>query len=135
MPKHAISRLVGKLAAAQAGPLTTGLIKVFINAYGINMNEAQQSDAKDYKTFNQFFTRPLKDGMRPIDQTEQSFVHPVDGTVSQLGDIVDDNIFSYKPQAMEFFKALIPLKIKWSGQVSIDVAMSFKIKMISTLQK
>ena len=96
MPKHAISRLVGKLAAAQAGPLTTGLIKVFINAYGINMSEAKQSSANDYKSFNEFFTRPLKDGMRPIDQTEQSFVHPVDGTVSQLGDIVDDNLFQAK---------------------------------------
>lgn len=96
MPKHAISRLVGKLAAAQAGPLTTGLIKVFIKAYGINMSEAEQSEAKAYKSFNEFFTRPLKIGMRPIDQTAQSFIHPVDGTVSQLGDIVDDDLFQAK---------------------------------------
>ena len=96
LPKHAISRLVGKLAAARAGFVTTSLIKLFIKAYKINMNEAQYSQAKDYPTFNQFFTRPLKDGMRPIDQSENSFVHPVDGTVSQLGDIVDDNIFQAK---------------------------------------
>ena len=96
MPKHAISRLVGKLAAAQAGFITTSLIKVFIKAYNINMDEAQHPQAKDYSSFNQFFTRSLKTGIRPIDQTDNSFVHPVDGTVSQLGDIVDDNIFQAK---------------------------------------
>jgi len=96
LPKHAVSRLVGKLAAAQAGFVTTGLISIFIKAFKINMEEAQQSNASDYKTFNQFFTRPLKEGMRPIDQSPDGFVHPVDGTVSQLGDIVDDNIFQAK---------------------------------------
>ncbi|MCJ8274705.1 MAG: archaetidylserine decarboxylase [Psychrosphaera sp.] len=96
MPKHALSRLVGKIAAAQAGFITRGAIALFIKQYKINMDEAQKSQPSDYKTFNQFFTRPLKDGMRPLAQGERLFVHPVDGAVSQLGDIVDDSIFQAK---------------------------------------
>lgn len=96
MPKHALSRLVGKIAAAEAGFITRGAIALFIKQYKINMDEAQNSLPSDYKTFNEFFTRPLKDGMRPLAQGEQLFVHPVDGAVSQLGDIIDDSIFQAK---------------------------------------
>jgi phosphatidylserine decarboxylase len=96
MPKHAISRLVGKIAAAEAGFITRGAIALFIKQYKINMDEAQYSQPSDFKTFNAFFTRSLKDGMRPLAQGERLFVHPVDGAVSQLGDIIDDSIFQAK---------------------------------------
>jgi phosphatidylserine decarboxylase len=96
MPKHAISRLVGKIAAAEAGFITRGGIALFIKQYKINMDEAQYSQPSDFKTFNAFFTRSLKDGMRPLAQGERLFVHPVDGAVSQLGDIIDDSIFQAK---------------------------------------
>ena len=66
MPKHFISRVVGKLAAAKAGALTTTLIKLFIKQYKVDMSEAQYPDPAHYKSFNEFFTRPLKDGMRPL---------------------------------------------------------------------
>ncbi len=62
MPKHLISRLVGLLAAARLGFVSHALIKLFIRAYGINMAEAKFENASDYKSFNEFFTRPLKDG-------------------------------------------------------------------------
>ena len=55
MPKHAISRLTGRLASAQMGWLTTKLISLFIKAYGINMNEAKLKNANDFATFNDFF--------------------------------------------------------------------------------
>mgnify|MGYP003135298361 CR=1 FL=1 len=70
MPKHFISRVVGKLAAAKAGALTTTLIKLFIKQYKVDMNEALYEDPAHYKTFNEFFTRPLKDGVRPMAQGE-----------------------------------------------------------------
>ena len=54
MPKHFISRVVGKLAAAKAGALTTTLIKLFIKQYKIDMSEAKYSDPSHYKTFNEF---------------------------------------------------------------------------------
>lgn len=96
LPKHLLSRLVGKLAAAQAGWLTTALIKLFIKHYNVNMSEALYSDPKHYKSFNEFFTRPLKEGARPIEGNPDTLVHTVDGAVSQFGKIRHDSIFQAK---------------------------------------
>lgn len=95
-PKHAVSRLVGKLAQANAGWLTTFLIKVFIKKFNINMQEAQESDPKAYKSFNEFFTRPLKEGVRPIVNAPQQLAQPVDGAISQLGPISQGRIIQAK---------------------------------------
>jgi phosphatidylserine decarboxylase len=96
LPKHLLSRLVGVLAAANAGGLTTWLIELFIKHYKVDMSEAQFPHAHQYASFNEFFTRELKPGVRPIDDTPASLVHAVDGTVSQCGEINDDSIFQAK---------------------------------------
>ncbi|MGI1986494.1 archaetidylserine decarboxylase [Shewanella glacialipiscicola] len=96
LPKHLLSRLVGKFAAAEAGALTTAAIKWFIKQYKIDMNEAAQSEPEAYKSFNAFFTRALKPGIRPLDLDADIMVHPVDGAVSQLGPIKDGRIFQAK---------------------------------------
>lgn len=96
MPKHFISRMVGKLAAAKAGGLTTALIKLFIKQYKIDMSEAKYPDPAHYKTFNEFFTRPLKEGIRPLAEESDIIAHPVDGAISQLGDVVDSQIIQAK---------------------------------------
>ena len=96
MPKHAISRLVGKLAAAKMGWLTTKCISSFIKAYGINMNEAKLKNASDFETFNDFFTRELEDNARTIDNDKNALCYPVDGAISQQGDIVDGQLIQAK---------------------------------------
>lgn len=96
LPKHAVSRLAGKLAAAEAGVLSTWLIKLFIRYFKVDMDEAEQSDPRAYKSFNEFFTRPLKPGLREIVKAENKLACPVDGTVSQLGDIEQERIFQAK---------------------------------------
>ena len=96
MPKHAISRLTGRLASAQMGWLTTKLISLFIKAYGINMNEAKLKNANDFATFNDFFTRELAEGMRNINSVQKALCYPVDGTISQQGDIVDGQLIQAK---------------------------------------
>ncbi|NQZ25988.1 MAG: phosphatidylserine decarboxylase [Colwellia sp.] len=96
MPKHAISRLVGKLAAAKMGWLTTKLINMFIKAYGINMGEAKLKKASDFNTFNNFFTRELAEGARTIDDDNNAICYPVDGAISQQGDIVDGQLIQAK---------------------------------------
>lgn len=96
LPKHLISRLAGKLAAAKLGWFSHFLINRFIKAYGINMAEAQFEHAKDYASFNEFFTRPLKDGIRPLATEANIVAHPVDGTISQLGPIVDGKLIQAK---------------------------------------
>lgn len=96
LPKHLISRLLGALASRDLGAITQFLIKTFIKAFDINMQEARYEDPGAYKTFNEFFTRPLKDGLRPIEADDEQLCHPVDGSVSQFGDINDDRIFQAK---------------------------------------
>jgi phosphatidylserine decarboxylase len=95
-PKHLLSRLVGSLAAAEAGSMTTAVIKLFIKQYKVDMSEALDSDPASYSSFNAFFTRQLKADSRPICQDEKQLALPVDGAVSQLGDIKHDAIFQAK---------------------------------------
>ncbi len=94
IPKQAITALAGKLAQAEAGKLTTAVICWFVKRYQVNMAEADQSDITDYKSFNEFFTRPLRAGARPLAKAE--FVCPVDGAISQFGDIKADQIYQAK---------------------------------------
>lgn len=86
-PKHAITRLVGKLAAAKLGGFTTAIIKMFIKQYKINMDEALHSDPAYFKTFNDFFVRELKPDARSIVEDSNVIVHPADACVSQFGPI------------------------------------------------
>lgn len=96
LPKHAVSRLVGRLAAAQAGALTTWLIKVFMKRFGISLAEAERERPEDYQTFNDFFTRTLKPGVRPVVTEPDAVALPVDGCISQLGDIRHGRIIQAK---------------------------------------
>ncbi len=95
-PKHALSRVLGKLAAAEAGWLTTKVITAFIKSYNVNMEEAKLKNPTDFKTFNDFFTRELVDGARTIDNNPDTLCYPVDGTISQQGDIIDGQLIQAK---------------------------------------
>lgn len=94
MPKQAITALAGKLAHLEAGNKTTAVIRWFVKRYNVNMSEAANPDIAAYKSFNAFFTRPLKAGARPMAQAD--FICPVDGAISQLGRIEQDQIFQAK---------------------------------------
>jgi phosphatidylserine decarboxylase len=94
MPKLAMTRLAGLVASAEWGAVTTWVIKRFVKRYNVNMNEAAHADPAHYKSFNEFFTRPLKDGVRPLSRSE--WVCPVDGAISQCGAIERDQIFQAK---------------------------------------
>ena len=94
IPKQAITALAGKLASARAGKWTTSVIRWFVKRYNVNMAEAANPDIASYATFNDFFTRPLRDGARPLAQAD--LVCPVDGAISQFGPINKDQIFQAK---------------------------------------
>ncbi|MBS0544571.1 MAG: phosphatidylserine decarboxylase, partial [Proteobacteria bacterium] len=94
LPKRALTVLAGKLAGARAGGLTTAVIRWFVGRYGVNMDEAANPDIASYPTFNEFFTRPLRAGARPLAQAP--LVCPVDGAISQFGAIERDQIFQAK---------------------------------------
>lgn len=98
-PQLAISRIAGKLADNEHQPVMKDrVIKWFIDRYGVNMSEAIEPDPAAYASFNAFFTRELKPGLRPIAAGESVIVSPVDGVVSQLGQINDDRVFQAKGQ-------------------------------------
>ena len=94
MPKLAMTRLAGLVASAELGAVTTWVIKRFVKRYNVNMNEAANADPAYYKSFNEFFTRPLKEGARPL--SSSTWVSPVDGAISQCGAIERDQIFQAK---------------------------------------
>ena len=94
LPKQALTVLAGKLASARAGGLTTRVIRWFVGRYGVNMAEAANPDIASYPSFNEFFTRPLKRGARPL--ADADYICPVDGAISQFGRIERDQIFQAK---------------------------------------
>jgi phosphatidylserine decarboxylase len=94
LPQQALTRLAGRVASAEAGATTTALIRRFIARYGVDMAEAAEPDPAAYPSFNAFFTRALKPGVRPLYQAD--WVCPVDGTISQFGRVEDGQIFQAK---------------------------------------
>ena len=94
LPKQGLTVLAGRIAGARGGALTTRLIRWFVAKYGVDMREAANPDIASYATFNDFFTRPLKPGARPIAVAD--FVCPVDGAISQLGAIDDHHMVQAK---------------------------------------
>ena len=94
LPKQALTVLAGRVASARAGALTTSLIRWFVRRYGVNMNEALNPDIAGYPSFNEFFTRALQPGARPLAAAD--LVCPVDGAISQFGAIGRDQIFQAK---------------------------------------
>jgi phosphatidylserine decarboxylase len=93
-PKQLMTTLAGNLANLALGTVTTKFIAWFVKRYNVNMSEAANTDIGSYATFNDFFTRPLKDGARPL--VSASFICPVDGAISQFGQIEQDQIFQAK---------------------------------------
>ncbi len=94
LPKQHLTRFAGAVARRESGWGTPRLIRWFVRRYGVDMAEAANPDPASYASFNDFFTRPLKDGARPVVQAD--FVSPVDGAISQLGGIEDGRIVQAK---------------------------------------
>jgi phosphatidylserine decarboxylase len=94
LPKRLLTELAGKVARREGGASTTALIRRFIRRYGVNMAEAANPEPASYASFNDFFTRALRDGARPL--ADADWVCPVDGAISAFGPIVKDQIFQAK---------------------------------------
>ncbi len=93
-PKQALTAMIGKLASTQGGALTQIAVRRFIARYGVDMSEAEHAAVEHYPTFNAFFTRALRPGIRPL--ANAPWVCPVDGAISQFGAIERDQILQAK---------------------------------------
>ena len=94
LPKRGLTVLMGLGASKEGGALTTAVIRWFIGRYGVDMNEAADPDPTHYRTFNAFFTRALKPGVRPLAQAD--LLCPVDGAISQFGALQGDRLLQAK---------------------------------------
>lgn len=106
-PQLTVSRIAGRLADNDRTPaLKNRVIKWFIGRYGVDMSEAVESDPEAYPSFNAFFTRALKPGMRPLAEGEKTLISPVDGAISQLGQVTGDRVFQAKGQSFSLNELL-----------------------------
>ncbi len=95
VPQHLLSRLTGWLAEVRHPiGLKNFVIEKFVGHFEVNMSEAAEPDPTAYANFNEFFTRPLVAGARPI--ADAAIVCPADGAISQLGAIEEGRIFQAK---------------------------------------
>ncbi|SFR96588.1 archaetidylserine decarboxylase [Sphingomonas jatrophae] len=94
LPKQRLTMLAGRVAGARGGRLTTRLIRWFVGRYAVDMSEAADPDISSYTSFNDFFSRPLRAGARPLATAD--FVCPVDGAISQFGAIDDHHMLQAK---------------------------------------
>ena len=94
LPKRGLTAFAGRVASRERGATTTRLVRWFVRKYGVDMSEALEPDVAAYASFNDFFTRALKPGARPLADAE--LICPVDGTISQFGRIEHDQIVQAK---------------------------------------
>ena len=94
LPKPALTEFGSHIAGMRGGAVTTRIIRWFVGKYGVNMAEAANPDVTSYPTFNDFFTRALKPGARPLAAAD--LICPVDGALSQFGQIEGDQVFQAK---------------------------------------
>src|SRR6476660_9303934 len=96
LPKNTLSRAVGAACRLSAPrPVVRAAIRAFARKYGVDASEAERP-IEEYPTFTEFFTRRLKPGARPIAPGELLPISPVDGTVGELGEIVEGRAFQAK---------------------------------------
>ena len=94
LPQQALTRFAGGVARWRGGAISTGLIRWFVGRYGVDMTEAAEPRVEAYESFNDFFTRALRPGARPLAAAD--WICPVDGAISQWGRIERDQIFQAK---------------------------------------
>ncbi|WP_150463688.1 archaetidylserine decarboxylase [Francisella sp. XLW-1] len=106
IPHSLTSRLVSRLAESKNRHLKNYLINLAIKKFKININEAKETDINKYSSFNNFFIRELKDGLRPISSDKKVISSPADGVLSEFGNITNGSLIQAKGKTFTL-KALI----------------------------
>jgi phosphatidylserine decarboxylase len=96
LPQHGISRLVLAATRSRWPAFKNALIRLFVKGFRPDMSDAVEPLPTAYPSFNEFFTRALRPGSRPVDADPRSIVSPVDGTVSEAGLLTEDRILQAK---------------------------------------
>ncbi|MBM5812017.1 MAG: phosphatidylserine decarboxylase [Gammaproteobacteria bacterium] len=96
LPQHTLSRLVRAITRCRVGWVRTALIRAFLRRYAVDLSDAEHRTLGDWASFNEFFTRRLRSGARPVDPEPAALVSPVDGSISQAGALRDDVLLQAK---------------------------------------
>ncbi|MFK3917632.1 archaetidylserine decarboxylase [Psychrobacter sp. NPDC078501] len=96
VPQQKLSKVAGRLAASRHPYVKRTFIRSFAKAYNISLDEYERQSLNAYESFNDFFTRELKEDARTIDATPNGIVSPADGIISQLGQIEDHKLLQAK---------------------------------------
>jgi len=96
IPQHFLTSLVYKITRCETPWFKNNLIKLFISIFDVDMSLALNPDPESYSSFNTFFTRGLSPEARPITLDEKIILSPVDGAISQIGNIQNNTIIQAK---------------------------------------
>lgn len=96
LPQHFLSRIVYALMRSEIKWVKNLLIKTISRVAGINYAEALSPDPADYVSFNAWFTRALKPGVRVFDPDPNTFLSPCDGKISETGSLQENRILQAK---------------------------------------
>lgn len=99
LPHRLLSSLARRLAYSPSPAISRWLIDTVTRKFGVDLSEARNPDPRSYPTFNQFFTRALRDGARTPDPDPRALLMPADGRISQCGPIEQGRIFQAKGQS------------------------------------
>jgi phosphatidylserine decarboxylase len=112
LPQHGISRLVLQATRSRNPAFKNALIRLFVRGFKPDMADAVETDPTAYASFNEFFTRALRPGTRPVDPDPRAIVSPVDGTVSEAGNLTADRLLQAKGHDYTL-RALLAGNIAW----------------------
>ena len=96
VPQQTLSKAAGRLAASRHPLVKRTFIRSFAKAYGVSLDEYERQSFNAYESFNDFFTRELKDDAREVDSTAHGIVSPADGVISQLGQLHEHKLLQAK---------------------------------------
>lgn len=117
VPQQTLSEVAGYLAKSQNKYVKKAFVHTFAKAYDISLDEYARGSLDAYDSFNDFFTRELKDGQRPIDDSVDAITCPADGVVSQIGHIQAGQLLQAKGREYDVGQLLADFEL---GKAFVD---------------
>ncbi len=126
LPQHGISALTRALTRVRTPWFKNLLVRAFLRAFTVDLREAAEPDPLAYPSFNEFFTRALRPGARPVDADPASIASPVDGTVSECGLIEGDTLVQAKGRRYRLGELLAgqPWAARFAGGAFVTIYLA-----------
>ena len=105
-PQHALSRLIGVIGASPWRWIKNPMIRWFVRHYHVDLSEAKLQDPEQFLSFNDFFTRALKEDARPFSHQDTHVMSPADGVISEQGDITHGRLLQAKGKSFSLCQLL-----------------------------